>query len=145
MGFPDRTVGKESTCNAGVSNYWLLSHALLFVTPWLQPTRLLCPWDFSGKDTGVGCHFLLQGIFPTQGSNLGLLYYRQILYRLSYKGSPRQETKEAMQETPVRFLGWEEPLEKGIATHSSILAWRMPWTEEPGGLQSRGLRTRLND
>ena len=42
----------------------------------------------------------------------------------------------AMQETSVRFLGWEVPLEKGIATHSSILAWRIPWIEEPGGLQS---------
>ena len=42
----------------------------------------------------------------------------------------------AMQETPVRFLGREDPLEKGMATHSSILAWRIPWTEEPGGLQS---------
>ena len=52
----------------------------------LQPTRLLCPWGFPGKDTGVGCHFLFQGIFPTQGSNLGLLYCRQILYWLSYKG-----------------------------------------------------------
>ena len=35
-------------------------------------------------------------------------------------------------------LGWEDPLEKGMATHSSILAWRIPWTEEPGGLQSLG-------
>ena len=52
----------------------------------LQPTRLLCPWDFPG--TGVGCHFLLQGIFPTQGSNPGILHCRQILYWLSYKGSP---------------------------------------------------------
>ena len=51
----------------------------------LQPTRLFCPWDFPGKDTGVGCHFLLQGIFPTQGSNPGLLHWRQIPYRLSYK------------------------------------------------------------
>ena len=49
----------------------------------LKPTRLLCPWDFPGKDTGVGCHFLLQGIFPTQGSNPGLLHCRQILYQLS--------------------------------------------------------------
>ena len=42
----------------------------------------------------------------------------------------------AMQDTQVRSLGWEVPLEKGMATHSSILAWRIPWTEEPGGLQS---------
>ena len=44
----------------------------------------------------------------------------------------------AMQETRVRFLGWEDTLEKGIATHSSILAWRIPWTEEPGRLWSMG-------
>ena len=42
----------------------------------------------------------------------------------------------AMQEIWVQSLGWEDPLEKGMATHSSILGWRIPWTEEPGGLQS---------
>ena len=41
-------------------------------------------------------------------------------------------------ETPVRSLGWEDPLEKGMTTDSNILAWRIPWTEEPGGLQSMG-------
>ena len=46
----------------------------------------------------------------------------------------------AMQENLVRFLGWEDPLEKEMATHSSILAWKIPWTEEPGGLQSMGLQ-----
>ena len=45
--------------------------------------------DSPGKNTGVGCHALLQGIFPIQGSNPGLLHYRQILYHLSYQGSPR--------------------------------------------------------
>ena len=44
----------------------------------------------------------------------------------------------AMQDTQVQFLGWEDALEKEMAIHSSILAWRMPWTEEPGGLQSTG-------
>ena len=44
----------------------------------------------------------------------------------------------AMQETQVQSLGWEDPLEKGMAIHSSILAWRIPWAEEPGGLQSIG-------
>ena len=44
----------------------------------------------------------------------------------------------AMRETWVRSLGWEDPLEKEMATHSSILAWRIPWTEETGGLQSTG-------
>ena len=55
----------------------------------------------------------------------------------------------AMQETGVPSLGGEDPpLEKGMATHSSILAWRIPWTEEPGRLTVRGVaksRTRLND
>ena len=45
----------------------------------------------------------------------------------------------ALQETWVPSLGWEDPLEKGMATHSRILAWRIPWTEEPGGLQSQGV------
>ena len=46
----------------------------------------------------------------------------------------------AMQETWVQPLDWEDPLEKGMVTHSSILAWRIPWTEEPGKLQSVGLQ-----
>ena len=51
----------------------------------------------------------------------------------------------AVQETRVQSLGQEDPLEQGMATHSSILAWRIPWTEEPGGLQSMGLqRVRYN-
>ena len=45
-----------------------------------------------------------------------------------------------MQETQVRFLGEEDPLEKEMTTHSSILAWKIPWTEESGGLQSMGLQ-----
>ena len=52
------------------------------------PARLLCPWDSPGKNTGVGCHALLQGIFPTQGLNPGLLHYRQILYHLSHQENP---------------------------------------------------------
>ena len=47
----------------------------------------------------------------------------------------------AMQETWVPSLCWEDPLEEGMATHSSILAWKIPWTEGPGGLQSMGSQT----
>ena len=53
-----------------------------------QPSRPLCPWDSPGKNTGVGCHALLQGIFPTQGSNPGLPHPRWILYQLSHQGNP---------------------------------------------------------
>ena len=61
---------------------------------------------------------------------------------------PLVKNPPAMQETRVRSLGFEDPLEKGTATHSSILAWRIPWMEEPDGLRSLGSpksRTRLSD
>ena len=48
----------------------------------------------------------------------------------------------AVQETLVQFLGREDPLEEGMATHSRIVAWRIPWAEEPGGLQSTGSQSR---
>ena len=56
----------------------------------LEPARLLCPWDFPGKNTGADSHSILQGIFPTQGSNLCFLYHRQILYHLSHQESSFQ-------------------------------------------------------
>ena len=57
------------------------------------------------------------------------------------------ENLPAMWETQIQFLGWEEPLEKGTATHSSILVWEIPWTEEPGGVYSMGQQsqTQLSD
>ena len=51
----------------------------------------------------------------------------------------------AMQKTRDRSLGWEDPLEQGMATHSSVLAWRIPWSEEPGRLQSMGLQRAGHD
>ena len=63
------------------------SHSVMSNSLWphgLQPTRLHRPWDFLGKSTGVGCYFLLLGIFPTQGSNRGLLHCRQMIYPLSH-------------------------------------------------------------
>ena len=71
------------SCWEKESEVKVLSRVRLFATPWL-----LRPWDFPGKNTGVGCHFLLQGIFPTQGSNPGIPHCRQTLYRLSYQESP---------------------------------------------------------
>ena len=74
-------VGRPCTC--------MLSCARLFVTLWTVAARLLCPRNFSGKNTGGGCRFLLQGIFPAQESNpclLYLLHCRQILYLLRHSG-----------------------------------------------------------
>ena len=65
------------------------SENYLGVSDSLWPHRLYSPWNSPGQSTGVGSLSLLQGIFPTQGLNLGLLHCRWILYQLSYKGSPR--------------------------------------------------------
>ena len=56
-----------------------------------------------------------------------------------FSGGSDDKNLPAMQETWARSLGQEDPLEKGMAIYSSILAWRIPWTKEPGGLQSMGL------
>ena len=62
------------------------------------------------------------------------------LYRQIFPGGSDDKNLPAMRETQVQFLGQEVPLGKEMATHSSILAWRVPWTEAPGGLQSMVLQ-----
>ena len=91
-----------------------------------SPARLFCPWYSPGMNTGMGCHFLLQEIFPTQESNPGLLHCSQILYWLSYHEAHL-------------WLMVESIMEKAMAPHSSTLAWEIPWMEEPGRLQAMGL------
>ena len=71
----------------------------------LHLARLLCSWDSPGKNTVVGCHALLQGIFPTQGSNPGLLHCRQILYHSSYLGSPALYFNSNQWFPPTVFMG----------------------------------------
>ena len=68
----------------------------------------------------------------TENMSAGLMIHWASLLAQMVKNLP------AMQETQVRSLGQEDPLVEGTATHSSLLAWRIPWTEEPGGLQSMG-------
>ena len=94
----------------------------------LQPHGLYTALNSPGQNTGVGRLSLLQGIFPTQVLNPGLLHCGQILYQLSHKGSP--------------------PLKKGMTTNSSFLAWRILCSEEPGGATVHGVEmgwTRLSD
>ena len=76
-----RMVMKSESERHSVMSDSLQPHALL-------PARFLSPWNFPGKNTGLGTCFLLQGIFPTQGSNLSLPHCRQILYHLRHQGSP---------------------------------------------------------
>ena len=80
------------------SNSWkwkvkvkLLSHVRFFVIPWTVARQAPLSMGFSSKKTGMGCDSLLQGIFPTQGSNPGLLHCKQILYHQSHLGSPSGE------------------------------------------------------
>ena len=66
--------------------------------------------------------------------------YELVKLKLHFTGGSVVKNLPAKQETQVPSLGWEDPLEKEMATHSSILAWEIPWTEEPGGLQSMGFQ-----
>ena len=77
----------------------------------LEATRLLCPWDSPGKNTGVGCQALLQGIFPIQGSNPGLLHCRQILYHLNHR------------EATMEVISLYCRLYQLFASHTSELFW----------------------
>ena len=76
-------VTKKEVCLANKS-------CLTFLWPHgLQPIMFLCSWDFPGKNSEVGCHFFLQGIFPTQGSNLHLLHWQADSLPLNHQGSPK--------------------------------------------------------
>ena len=82
----------------------MLSHVQLLRPHRLKSASLLCPWDSAGKNTRVGCDFLLQGIFPIQGSNPSFLHYRQILYHW--------DTRETGGKTAVLAIwstGWHNP------------------------------------
>ena len=111
----------------------------------LQPHGLYSPfpWNSPGQNTGVAGLSLLQGIFPTQGSNPGLLHCRQILYQLNHKGSPRilewvAYTFSRGSSWPRDWTGVSCIAGRKKATHSSILAWRFPWTAESRRLQRVG-------
>ena len=80
-------LAKTHALQESESEVKLLSRVRLFATPWTVAYQSP-PWDSPGKSTGVGCHFLLQGIFLTHGSNPGLQHSRQMLKPLSHQGSP---------------------------------------------------------
>ena len=96
----------------------------------LYPARLLHLWDFPGKNTGVGCHFLLHGIFPTEGSNLGLPHCRQTLHCLSHQGIKKNSDLSRKRKTPVsadtgrKNVFPNQELNPGCS--SEILATRLP-------------------
>jgi len=95
-------------------------------TPQALPTRLLCPWEFPGKKTGVGCHFLLQGIFMTQGLNphlLQLMHWQVNSLPLCHLYWEKKKKKSnALKELPALPASTSSP-----SSHSSIHYWLPPW------------------
>ena len=97
-----------------VPSHSVVSHS---ETQGLEPARLLCPWDFSGKNTGVSCHFLLQGIFPTQGSNPSLLHWQVDYLPLSHRRSASAYTLHDFKSTmtvPLDHTGSKRELKMQV-------------------------------
>ena len=160
--FPDSSVGKESACNAG--DLGLIPglgkiHSRRDRLP--PPVFLGLPCGSAGKDSvcSAGDLGLILGLGRSPGEGKGYpLQYSGLKNSMDYTSSwghkeldtteqlkKKRKKKVAqtvknpitMREIWVQTLGWENPLEKGMATNSSILAWRIPWTEEPGRLWSQ--------
>ena len=114
----------------------------------LQSARLLFPWNSAGKNTGVGSHSLLQGIFLTQGWNLGLLHCRQILYHLSHQGSPKGiilSSKQLMMKTVrISFFFFSVFLKEFLSALSlGCCEWTFCSCRERGPLLLRNMGSRL--
>ena len=110
-----------------ISRMWCaksLQSCLTLRTHGLQPARLLCSWNSPGKNTGVGSHSLLHGIFPTQGSNLGLPHCRQILYQLSHQESPISR----ICDIKVHFISDSQLLHLSLLKYSSDILKNNPPT-----------------
>ena len=132
---------KELTCIGLKKQYTLPYYCCCLVskscltllrTHGLQPSRLLCPWDFPGKNTGVGCHCLLQGIFLTQGLNLCLLHWQADSLPMSHQWSPNHIITEVF-----IWIKWFNTIEKeATCSHSeksrSVLPkrWYLIWILE---------------
>ena len=87
----------------------------------LSPARLLCPWAFPDKNTGVGCHFLLWGIFLTQGSNWRLLHWQMIFVPLSHQGSPY-----VLQIGPPLFSNRQQTKKQSLHSFLELQRIRIP-------------------
>ena len=92
-----------------------------FATPWTVAHRLLCPWDFPGKNTGVDGHFLLQGIFQTQGSNRGLLRWRWLLYLTEPPGNYNVQSVQSLSRLHLFRTPW-------TAAHQASLSINNSWS-----------------
>ena len=123
------------------------------VTVFVQSRSQVMGQVFNARKSEINRRLLISNLaehsVKTFSNILNSCYFSQLLKTYTKCGASfvAQLVKNllAMQETWVQFLGQEEPLEKGMATYSSILAGKIPWTEEPGGLQSMGLQRVRHD
>ena len=126
----------------------------------LLAARLHCPWNSPGKNSGVDCHFFLQGIFLTQGSNLGLLHYRQILYCLSHQGNwcvyvcenncKRKQQNDSgyhsIVDGPFYAEGCTGVEARLVSRHHECLQRRKgPWLSDLKGMSSLGHSTKFSN
>ena len=102
---------------------------------------------FSGSSAGKesACNAGDSGSISGTGTSPGEVIDYPLQYSWASLMAQMVKNPPAMWETWVKSLGWEDPLEEGMATHSSILSWRIPWTEEPGTLQSMRLQRVRHD
>ena len=131
-------------------NAWVLSRfscVQLFETLWTVTHQAPRSMGFSRQEYWSRLPWPSPGDLPNQGWNQGLLHWQAGSLHYHHPGSPTYNTSLAarmvkhlptMRETWVQSLGWEDLLEKEMATHSSLFAWKTPRTEEPGRLQSMG-------
>ena len=97
-------------------------------------TQLLCSSAGQESSCNAGDPSLIPGSGRSAGEGIG----HQLQYSWTFLVAQTVKNPPAMRETWIQSLDWEDPLEEGMATYSSILAWEIPWTGKPGGLQSVG-------
>ena len=108
------------------------SRAQLFATPWTVAHQVLCPWGSPGKNTGVGCHFLLQGIFPTPGLNSVLLHWQADSLPLSHQRSPPTPFSQGCWPASVYSVEAEmETTASSLPLLSSKAKWAAPLSPAP--------------
>ena len=128
-------VVKNLPANAGDVKWYGFDPSIRKI-PWRrawQLTPVFLPGESRGQRSLAGCSYRVTDSW-TQLKELRTHTWEFKMCSMASLVAQRLKRLPIVQETRVWFLGWEDPLEKGMTTHFSILAWRIPWTEEPGGL-----------
>ena len=132
--------GLQSMGSLRIGHDWTTSFSLFTSMHWRrkwQPTPVFLP----GESQGWGAWWAAVYEVAQSWTRLKRLSSSSSSGSQGFPGGAAVNNPSAIQETGFRSLGWKDPLEEGVSTHSSTLAWRIPWTEEPSGLQSIGLQS----